>query len=188
MAKIHLAIFHQILTRYRESLDVDWQVWQDFREEFDRFQGDVRAFSRYVKREFNEPKFQGNLKETQEDQKDLCAEAQALESLLRDRLQVSASFASLKESRLSIEEGQRVKLSKDIGCCLTQQQALTDHFFNSHHASFHLRSHESCFFHIWNEHPRNQQHRQKHLGICRDSNIDDRLSHYRLAFVIFRSH
>lgn len=100
MAKIHLATFRQVVAEHRFGLEgKDLNDWQSLRREINGFQDDVRAFSRYVKREFNDPNFRRNLEETREDQEDLCAEAQALESLLRDRLQLSASIESLKESR-----------------------------------------------------------------------------------------
>lgn len=59
----------------------------------------------------------GPLQETLEDQEDSLAEAQASEALLRDTMQANVGVQSLKESRMSIEEGKRNKLRKTQTYC-----------------------------------------------------------------------
>ena len=131
MARIHLATFCQMVHECKdydagEVKWTDWGKWHSFRHHLDCLRDDLRAFSRYAKREFGKSTFRDRLEKTRESQEDLCAEAQALESLLRDQLQASVGLVSLEESRKSIEEGRSVKLSKIIACCHIQQQAGAD--------------------------------------------------------------
>lgn len=128
MAKFHLATFNQIIaetetTFYEEADLVDWEKWYVFRDALNCFQGDLRAFSRYVKRELGTIVMPELLQKTLEDQEDLLAEAQASETLLRDLLQANVGEQSLKESRMSIEEVKRNKMGKTAACCNIVEQA-----------------------------------------------------------------
>ena len=119
MAMIHLATFCQVVGDYSypEPNELDVFQWQRFRDELDRFQDDVRTFSRFARREFDDLRFREQLEEIREDQDDLLTKAQAVETLLRDTLQVSVGLKSLEESRRSIEEGKNTKLSKTPKHC-----------------------------------------------------------------------
>jgi len=119
VARIHLATFRQVTAEKAnyEADRVERERWYDFREELVHFQDDLRAFSRYVKREFDMSVLPEPLQKTLEDQEDLLAEAQALETLLRDLMQANVGVQSLKESRMSMEEGKRNKLRKTEAYC-----------------------------------------------------------------------
>jgi len=122
VAKVHLAGFHQFTAPYRannsyEGSAKDAQLWYNFRKKLNHLKVDLRACARYAKREFSISVFQEQLKKTLEDQEELLAEGQALESLLRDSLQTSVGVQSLKESRMSIEEGKRNKLGTTTAYC-----------------------------------------------------------------------
>ncbi len=119
VARIHLATFRQVTAKstIHEADKVDQERWYDFREELVHFQDDLRAFSRYAKREFDMSVLPEPLQEILEDQEDLLAEAQALETLLRDLMQANVGVQSLKESRMSMEEGKRNKLRKIEAYC-----------------------------------------------------------------------
>jgi len=119
VARIHLATFCQVTAEKAnyEADRVDRKRWYDFREELVHFQDDLRAFSRYVKREFDMSVLPEPLQKTLEDQEDLLAEAQGLETLLRDLMQANVGVQSLKESRMSMEEGKRNKLRKTEAYC-----------------------------------------------------------------------
>ncbi|KAL8631135.1 hypothetical protein Q9189_003169 [Teloschistes chrysophthalmus] len=95
-----------------ELENVEWRDWQKLRTELDRFQSGIRAFTRYLKEDSVQTELQQRLEKIREDEEDLCAEAQALESTIRDTLQVNSGIKSLEESRVSIEEGKRIKLRK----------------------------------------------------------------------------
>lgn len=114
MARVHLAALSQIIVDY-SCIDPNklamWQ-WYMCRDAVKSSEDDLRAFSRFVRREFDNSIFGEQLKTIREDQEDLLTQAKTLESLLRDALQVSVGFKSLEESRRSIEEGKRTKLSK----------------------------------------------------------------------------
>jgi len=65
MAKIHLATFRQIVHDRQDygiiGGSVDWKGrarWQRFQAYLDCFRNDLRAFSRYAKREFSNSIFQ----------------------------------------------------------------------------------------------------------------------------------
>ncbi len=123
MAKIHLATFRQIVHDRQDyniiGGNVEWKArarWQRLQAYLDCFRNDLRAFSRYPKRDFSNPIFQEQLGMTRELQEDLLAEAQAVGSLIRDQLQVGVGMASLEESQRSIKEGKSVKLSKIVAC------------------------------------------------------------------------
>lgn len=90
----------------------DLKEWDKFRYELDHYQDDLKAFSRFVKREFADITCQEQLESTRDLQADLLAEAQNLEARFRDRFQASVGLKSLEESRKSIEEGKSVKMSK----------------------------------------------------------------------------
>ncbi len=119
VARIHLAIFRQVTAKsvVYEADRVERERWYYFREELVRFQDDLRAFPRYAKREFDMSVLPEPLQNTLEGQEDLLAEAQALETLLRDLMQANVGVQSLKESRMSIEEGNRNKLGKTTAYC-----------------------------------------------------------------------
>lgn len=116
MARVHLATFCQFVDGIKASNRIhdkpDWKLWYRLRVKLDIFQDDIRAFSRYIRRESDNSVLQEQLEGLREDQEDLCAKAQSLETFLRDRLQAVVGIKSLEESRTSIEEGKRVKLSK----------------------------------------------------------------------------
>ncbi|KAI4256424.1 MAG: hypothetical protein LQ352_002100, partial [Teloschistes flavicans] len=92
--------------------DMDWEEWHSLRTKLDYFQIGLRAFPRYVKEKSMQTEFQERLKTIREDEWSLCTEAQALESTIRDTLQDKSAIKSLEESRVSIEEGKRIKLRK----------------------------------------------------------------------------
>ncbi|KAI4195183.1 MAG: hypothetical protein LQ350_007357 [Teloschistes chrysophthalmus] len=112
MRVIHIADFCQVAADSRpdELENVEWRDWQKLRTELDRFQSGIRAFTRYLKEDSVQTELQQRLEKIREDEEDLCAEAQALESTIRDTLQVNSGIKSLEESRVSIEEGKRIKL------------------------------------------------------------------------------
>lgn len=120
VARIHLATFCQLVDDIRcqafnsNTDEPHWEAWYDLRVKLDLLQDDIRAYSRYVRREFDNSVSQEQLERLREDQEDLCAKAQSLETFLRDSLQAIVGIKSLEESRLSIEEGKRVKLSETI--------------------------------------------------------------------------
>ena len=119
VARTHLATFRQATAESAidEADKVDRERWYHFRETLVHFQDDLRAFSRYVKREFHMSVLPEPLQKTLEVQEDLLAEAQALETLLRDLMQANVGVQSLKESRMSMEQGKRNKLRKTEAYC-----------------------------------------------------------------------
>ncbi|KAI4104432.1 MAG: hypothetical protein L6R37_003251 [Teloschistes peruensis] len=114
MRVIHIADFCQVVADSRpdDFENVKWQDWQRLRIELDRFQSGIRAFTGYLKEDSVQTDLQQRLEKIREDEEDLCAEAQALEGTIRDTLQVNSGIKSLEESRVSIEEGKRIKLRK----------------------------------------------------------------------------
>ncbi|KAL9609297.1 MAG: hypothetical protein Q9167_005915 [Letrouitia subvulpina] len=116
--RIYLATFCQLVTGIKDQVydilseEPNLEIWYRLRLSLDNFQGDLRAFSRYVRQEFDNCIFQEQIERLREDQEDLLAEAQSLETFLRDSLQASVGIKSLEESRTSIEEGKGVKLSE----------------------------------------------------------------------------
>ncbi|KAL9579928.1 MAG: hypothetical protein Q9212_004800 [Teloschistes hypoglaucus] len=112
MRVIYIADFCQLVADSRPDdwENVEWPDWLELRTELDRFQSDIRAFTRYLKEDSVQTDLQQRLEKIREDEEDLCAEAQALESAIRDTLQVNSGIKSLEESRVSIEEGKRIKL------------------------------------------------------------------------------
>ncbi|KAL8664693.1 MAG: hypothetical protein Q9202_002828 [Teloschistes flavicans] len=141
---------------------MDWEEWHSLRTKLDYFQIGLRAFTRYVKEESMQTEFQERLKTIREDERSLRTEAQALESTIRDTLQVKSGIKSLKESRVSIEEEKRIKLRKTtaVHC---------------------IHSHPSGFFNLWHECPGDQQPREAHIDIRPDRHIADKRCHCLLA-------
>lgn len=89
-----------------------YEDWRRFRRRLESFQTSVRAFSRFTARHFREPKSFKSLREIRSDEEDAIMEARALECEIRDILQINTSRLALIESRNTIEEGKRVKLSR----------------------------------------------------------------------------
>lgn len=99
VARIHLAIFRHATTESAiyDGNTVDRIRWYHFRAELVRFESDLRAFSRYAKWEFDTSVLREPLQKILEDQEDMLAEAQALETLFRDFLQISVGVESLEK-------------------------------------------------------------------------------------------
>ena len=87
-----------------------YENWKSLREYVDAFDTFVRASSRYMTRQFGQDGNIEELKELKNWQREILIQAQALETKMRDTLQVQVGRLSLEESRKSIEEGKRVKL------------------------------------------------------------------------------
>lgn len=122
MARFCLVTFTKLVADSNDYSEytVKWEDWLNLRTELDRFYDDYRTFSRYLKREFNEVTHRDQRARLQEDLEDLLAEARALESLLRDVVQVNVGSQSLQASRASIEDGKRNKLRKITAFCQVQ--------------------------------------------------------------------
>lgn len=140
MARIHLAVLSQIIVdhNYVEPNELDLWQWYRCRDAVESFEDDLRAFSRFVRREFDKSVFQEQLEEIREDQEDFLAQAKTLETFLRDALQVSVGFKSLEESRRSIEEGKRTKLSKTPSILQHTLASSSLPHPHSHYFSLHL--------------------------------------------------
>lgn len=129
MARLHLVTFRKKFLdagrKYRSRrifLDEDkvenYEDWGSLRRELAFFQDSVQAFSRFTARHFGD-KDSKSILEIKSGQEDALTEARTLESEVRDTLQMSTSRLSLKESRKSIEEGKRVKLSRFHGLIIS---------------------------------------------------------------------
>ena len=114
IAKFHSALWDQYIHGIKNyhADERNWQHLALFSINVHRFRSGIRAYKHYAKREFGDTAYQTQLEYTREYQEDSLAETQELETRLRNELQVNVSLSSLEESRLSIEEGKRIRLSK----------------------------------------------------------------------------
>ena len=114
IAKLHSAVCHQNISNFtrRQGDESDWNNLAIFSRNVCQFRRDIRTFAFYAKQKFGGAAYQTQLEYIRSHQEDLLAEVQELESCLRNELQFNVSLSSLKESRLSIEEGKRIRLSK----------------------------------------------------------------------------
>ncbi|MCJ1464550.1 hypothetical protein MMC07_003163 [Pseudocyphellaria aurata] len=133
MARLHLVMFRQRISDAAdthqksrgvgvgEDTEYNYEGWEDFREELAFFQDSVRRFSRFIAQGFSELEPFESLSKIRSDQDEAIAEAQLLESKIRDILQMNTSRLALVESRNTIAEGKRVRLRRSHG--LTTHQS-----------------------------------------------------------------
>lgn len=130
MARLHLVSFRKKFLdadrKYRGNRKVFfnedrmeyYEDWGRLRRELELFQDSVHAFSRFITRHLGELKDSESMLDIKSGEEDALTEARALESEFRDTLQMNTSRLVLIESRNSIEEGKRVKLSRCHGLIL----------------------------------------------------------------------
>ena len=115
MARLHLAIGWQYLVGNGKRISNEQHDRKDliwFRTSIGIIRSDFRQFALYMKKWAKNSAYQAQLEDIRDDQEHLLAEAQELEAALRDIMQLTVSLDSLEESRVSIEEGKRIRLSK----------------------------------------------------------------------------
>lgn len=130
MARLHLVMFRKKILdanhKYRNNRSMffnedrvqyyeNWGLW---RRELEFFQDSAQAFSRFTARHLGELKDSKSIQDIKSGEEDALTEARALESEMRDTLQMNTSRLALIESRISIEEGKRLKLSRCHGLIL----------------------------------------------------------------------
>ena len=127
MATLQLLHFRQKISKVYRDQRAGFEAWTDGADDdhpfhFWRFLGNEidrhRNFSRKLTQMFEKysetPESLDILRRIRKDQDEALADAQALETRLRDRLQMKVGRWSLEESRRSIDEGKRVKLRKSV--------------------------------------------------------------------------
>ncbi|MCJ1435082.1 hypothetical protein MMC27_004452 [Xylographa pallens] len=90
--------------------DYPFRLWSFIGNEIDAFRNSSRKLNQIIEKHLETPESSDIPRSIRNDQDEALADAQALETRIRDRLQMKVGRWSLEESRRSIDEGKRVKL------------------------------------------------------------------------------
>ena len=93
------------------------EVWREIRENLEIHKSFIRAFTRYISRNFDTEEAEGFFEDLYTEQDDVMTDLRVVESEFKDTFQMQVGSLSLADSRKSIEmskesieEGKRIKL------------------------------------------------------------------------------